>query len=618
MMIKPADRAPVAEQLFKLGEVFLYGNIKYGEAEVSFDPHEKPVQMIGTVQDITESKRVIRTLEAYAKQQAVIAEVGRHALSSQDITRLMDKIVDLVADCLEVDYCKILELLPDGNTLLLKAGVGWKKGLVGNVTVGAKTNSQAGYTLLSNQPVIVEDLRTETRFNGPQLLIDHHVVSGLSVVIHGQNHSFGVLSVHTTYQRSFTEDEVEFFQSVANMLAVVMNRKLAEEQLQKSRTMLQTVFEGISEPLIMMDKDLSILMLNKAAKEHYQITENDEILGKCCFKSLKGRCEPCAECNIPSAVLSGEPRIFEQKGFWHSDSEKVYQVAIYPLFEDKTTKPGCIIRISDITKLRQRERQLMVSEKLASLGLLVSGIAHEINNPNSFITFNIPILREYLKEVIPIIDDYAAAHDDLEISKMPYTEFREDIFKLLDNMEHGSERINGIISGLKEFVGNRPQRNRKEINLKKVIDRVMAICQGKVKKTVKSFDVNISEKTYPIFTNPDAIEQILINLLINASQAMDKEDSWVKVCVTHGNTWRDWTIIEVSDNGCGMDKETQKSIFDPFITSKAPEGTGLGLYVCHNLIEGLGGRIEVESEPGKGSTFRVILPDKERRKKKRC
>ena len=80
-----------------------------------------------------------------------------------------------------------------------------------------------------------------------------------------------------------------------------------------------------------------------------------------------------------------------------------------------------------------------------------------------------------------------------------------------------------------------------------------------------------------------------------------------------GNTWRDHLIIEISDNGCGMDKETKGKIFDPFFTTKGPEeGTGLGLYVCHNLIEGLGGRIEVESEPGQGSSFRIMLPDKAR------
>ena len=105
---------------------------------------------------------------------------------------------------------------------------------------------------------------------------------------------------------------------------------------------------------------------------------------------------------------------------------------------------------------------------------------------------------------------------------------------------------------------------------------------------------------------------------MNASQAVDKKNSWVKLSAVCGENWRDHTIIEIRDNGCGIDEETKRHIFNPFFTTKAPAvGTGLGLYVCHNLIQGIGGYIEVESEPGKGSTFRVILPDKDYRKQPR-
>lgn len=111
---------------------------------------------------------------------------------------------------------------------------------------------------------------------------------------------------------------------------------------------------------------------------------------------------------------------------------------------------------------------------------------------------------------------------------------------------------------------------------------------------------------------------MLLILLVNASQAVDTTKSWVKLSAASGGNWRDHTIIEISDNGCGMDEDTKRHIFDPFFTTKSPaDGTGLGLYVCHNLIQSIRGYIEVESEPGKGSTFRVILPDKDYRKEPR-
>jgi len=122
----------------------------------------------------------------------------------------------------------------------------------------------------------------------------------------------------------------------------------------------------------------------------------------------------------------------------------------------------------------------------------------------------------------------------------------------------------------------------------------------------------------PVCTDAQALKQVLINFLINAAQAADKNDSWLKLSAKSGNTWREHTIIEISDNGCGINESTRRKIFDPFFTTKSKEsGIGLGLYICYDLVNGLGGRIEVESELGKGSTFRVILPDKDRRRFKR-
>jgi len=110
----------------------------------------------------------------------------------------------------------------------------------------------------------------------------------------------------------------------------------------------------------------------------------------------------------------------------------------------------------------------------------------------------------------------------------------------------------------------------------------------------------------------------LLNLIVNAVQAADKKDSLVKLSAWTGRHWRDHTIIEISDNGCGIDKKMIDRIFNPFFTTKsAEEGTGLGLYVCHNLIQSLGGTIEVKSQPGEGCTFTVFLPGKDRRKEPR-
>jgi C4-dicarboxylate-specific signal transduction histidine kinase len=207
-----------------------------------------------------------------------------------------------------------------------------------------------------------------------------------------------------------------------------------------------------------------------------------------------------------------------------------------------------------------------------------------------------------------MLDDYAKDHPDIEISNMSYEDFRKDIVNLLDNLEHGSNRINQIVSGLKKFMTGQDRISLVEIDLSQVITRAISVCRNKIDSVVKLFDVNIPQNLPLIKSDPKIVEQVLVNLLINAAQAVDKDDSWMKLKVTGSKSGPDQLIIEVSDNGCGMNEETIKKIFDPFFTTKPPgKGTGLGLSISHSLIAQIGGRIEVESEPDKGSTFKLIL-----------
>ena len=388
----------------------------------------------------------------------------------------------------------------------------------------------------------------------------------------------------------------------------IEKRRRTEEALQKSSYLLQNIFDGITDPLIMVGADMSIKILNDAALKYYGVSETDALVGECCFKSLRGEAKPCNGCEIPSAVLSGEAKAFERKGFMNSD--RIEQIIIYPAKISESERTGAIIHISDITEQKLVQKQLIQSEKLASLGLLMSGIAHEINNPSNFITLNIPVMRDYMDEVMPIINDYAKSHKDFEWFGMSYSEFRDDVYKLLDNIEYGASRITSIVSDLREFARMEDTKKLVRVGLKTVIEKAIGICKSQIKKRIKYLDVSIQGDLPKIFTNPKAVEQVLINLLVNAAQAADKEDSRLKLGVSLDKTSQNNLIIEVEDNGVGMDEKIKSKLFVPFFTTKQTgEGTGLGLYVSNNLVEGLGGRIEVESEPGEGSIFRVILPN---------
>jgi GAF domain-containing protein len=185
-------------------------------------------------------------LRARVRQQEATGRLGLAALTGTDLSGLMDEAVHTVAGVLGVEYCKVLELMPDGTTLLLRAGVGWREGFVGTATVGTNLRSQAGYALISPGPVVVEDLPTENRFEDLDLLQEHGVVSGLSTTIHVGGLAYGVLSAHTRVRRSFTEDEILFLQEVAEVLGAAIERRRTEigkESLLDERTALATAAE---------------------------------------------------------------------------------------------------------------------------------------------------------------------------------------------------------------------------------------------------------------------------------------------------------------------------------------------------------------------------------------
>src|SRR5215204_1061171 len=185
--------------------------------------------------DISERKEAEKELESRCHQQAVVAELGLRAMANDDLQSLMDEAVALVARTLDAEYSEVVEVLSGGEELLIVAGVGWDEGVVGDTLVSTGFGSQASFALISEEPVIVEDLATETHFEPPSLLVEHGAVSGMSVVIHGQQRPYGVICADTTSRRTFSQDDVNFLQAVANVLAMAIERKRAQQKLEEVR-----------------------------------------------------------------------------------------------------------------------------------------------------------------------------------------------------------------------------------------------------------------------------------------------------------------------------------------------------------------------------------------------
>ena|SRR5579864_45577 len=194
------------------------------------------------VADVTEYHHRVR-------QEEAVAQLGLLALGDVTVDALMEQCAVLVSQALDVEYCKILEILPGGATLRLRAGVGWKEGLVGHATEPAGLGSDAGYTLRTTSPTIVDDLRTETRFRSSPLLTAHDIVSDVDVIIHGREALFGVLGAHTARRRTFTGDDVNFLQAVANVIAAALENRRAADGLRALARQLLEAHETVQRSI---------------------------------------------------------------------------------------------------------------------------------------------------------------------------------------------------------------------------------------------------------------------------------------------------------------------------------------------------------------------------------
>lgn len=252
------------------------GNLRWvvARGRVVCDDSGDPVAFPGALTDITDRKRAEMKLARQRKEQRALADLGQFALETDDLDELMSEACRRVADTLNQDYCSVLDLVEERDELELRAGVGWKPGIVGSATVETDERSQAGYTIQAAEAVVVEELATEDRFAGPELLTEHDVSSGISTIIGSVEAPWGVLGTHDTDSQTYPEETVHFVQNVANILATAIERHRTEQQLADQREQLAAL-----NSLNFVVQELTDAVIDQSRREEIEETVCTHLAG---------------------------------------------------------------------------------------------------------------------------------------------------------------------------------------------------------------------------------------------------------------------------------------------------------------------------------------------------
>lgn len=392
-------------------------------------------------------------------------------------------------------------------------------------------------------------------------------------------------------EREITERETELKAQKQRLSTVDSYLSRVNETMQESSRRLETMFKAIPDKVLLIDLNHNVVMSNRDGIEP----------GEKCFRTCFGRETPCNDCRLAKIARNKTPITITIR-----DDERYLEVHALPVYNKDEEVEGILEFYRDVTLEKTYEQQIQQADKLASLGQLVSGIGHEINNPNQFIRGNIKIMKQALDDMLPIVDQYYAEHQDLKIARLKYSFFREHIMTLVDDMAHGSERIKGIVEGLRGFARKDDGLLIDNVDINTLIGATKRLVQNEVHKHGE-IELHLADDVKPFSGNSQKIEQVLINLIVNAAQAIpDDRKGLIKV----STSMDDGTVlIEIEDNGKGMDEKTQKQIFDPFFTTKrAKGGTGLGLAISYRIVEEHGGTIAVSSKQGTGTKFTIRIP----------
>jgi len=566
-LIHPNDQMIFTKGIKEVMEGILVKNIEYrfkkkngsyiqlssNQAPIS-NPENKIIGILCVSEDLTKSRKSEQFIEHHIHRQALIAKFGLETITEKNIDNSFKRATSLLAKILNVEFTKVLEILPDKKFLKLRAGVGWHKGLVGNATVENNKNSQAGYTLLKTTPVIVENLKTETRFFAPKLLVDHDVISGMSVIIQGKYGPFGILGVHTSKYRIFSKDDINFLQSIANVLASVIVRDSAEKDLRKSEEKYRMLTEQSLLGTIIIANE-KIVFANKGISNILGFSINELLSWN--LNTITQHIHPE---DLPitidkyNRIMNNEISSFQSEIRMMKKDEDYLYIRQYLKKIQFQGNTALHINIIDISE--QKRNESLLESSLEEKEILLKEIHHRVKNNLQIISSLMVLQEQYVKDekILHIFKDFQS---------------RIKVMALIHQALYNSENLNKI--SLSKYIKNLVNNIFKAYSANSK--------QIKLQLNIEDIEFNLDKAI--------ACGLIINELVANSLKHAFSKNHEGKIIVTLKKAINNKILLDVYDNGIGFPKGVDYKNSDT-----------LGLKLISTMTKQMGGNISIEKNEG--------------------
>jgi PAS domain S-box-containing protein len=531
-------------------------------------------------------RAVVATLRSRERRQAGLAHLGARALEVSDIAALMAELTALTAETADADFCRLLRAEGDGLTLLPLATHGMPPG-----APEPRAGTPGGQALVQREPVLVERYVAERRFADCGLA-RAGAEAGVHVVVPRPRGPWGVLEVGRRAPKRFTDDDVHFIQTCAALLGHALARFESNQALRRSEATFRTLIDAMPVAINVVEggryvyvNERLVQMLGFSAEQMLSMGPADLVVPTD-LPQIMDRHQKALERGVPNPPVHVRARRAD------GSIALLESVSMGIPFDGKPAVVGIALDIGERQTLREK---LVLAERLSAVGTLAAGVAHEINNPLAYVIGNLSYLEQELSALRgelpgdPVAQERAAA-----------------MAQALDEAREGAQRVRHIVGDLKTFSRTDDER-RGAVDVNALVDSSVNIALAEIRHRARL--VRTVGPVPPVHASPGRLGQLFLNLLVNAAQAIPEGKPNMEVRVVTRADEDGRAVVEVFDTGVGIPPEVRSRIFDPFFTTKpVGVGTGLGLSICHGIVSRLGGELQVESEVGKGSCFRVVLP----------